>query len=122
CVSGHDDDLFFPKEACGELLTAETRGADVREAVERAAWLEALEAHVVETLPHVPTAAVVLGHYLLHIGFAVPERLDRRILTCGRYAHHRVLMDLHHLLDHVGRRACVADAPSGHRVRLREAT
>src|SRR5438093_890882 len=120
-VAGNGDDLLFDEEALRELVVAHARRGDVREAVERATRLEALEAHLIKPAPHHLSAAVVLADHPSDLVLARPQRLERRVLPGGGHAHHRVLVDLHHLLDDLGRRAGIADPPARHRVRLREA-
>src|SRR5207302_10489268 len=46
------DDLLFEEKALRELLVVHPRGRDVREAIERAARLEAVETEVDEALHH----------------------------------------------------------------------
>src|SRR5437762_134627 len=115
---GHD--LLVEQQTLRELLVVHPRRGDVREAIERSARLEAMQPEVVEALQHHLPAPVVLADHTHDLVFTGAQRLERRVLSRGGYAHHRVLMDLHHLLDDLGRRAGIADAPSGHRVGLRE--
>src|SRR3990170_1847824 len=49
--AGHDHDLLLAEQSLGEGLVVEARAADARAAVERAARLEAGQAHVVEPPP-----------------------------------------------------------------------
>src|SRR5437899_1079465 len=114
------DDLLFEQEPLRELLVVHSRGRNVREAVERAARFEAAQTEIVEALQHDLPPPVVLADHPADLVLSVLERLERRVLTGSRHAHHRVLMNFHHLLDHFGWRARVAHTPSGHRVRLRE--
>src|SRR5438552_8790310 len=96
------DDLLFEEKALRELLVVHSRGRHVREAVERAARLEALQTEVVEALQHHLPPPVVLADHAADLVFTVLERLERRVLTRRRHAHHGVLMNFHHLLDHLG--------------------
>src|SRR5438552_5125113 len=116
------DDLLFEKKALRELLVVHSRGRDVREAVERTARLEAVQTEIVEALQHHLPPPVVLADHPANLVLSVLERLERRILTRGRHAHHRVLMNFHHLLDHLCGCARVSDTPAGHGIGLRESS
>src|SRR5207247_532293 len=101
-AAGYRHDLLLEQEPLRELLVVHSRRRDVGEAIERAARLEAVEAEVVEALEHHFAAPVVLADHTQHLVFTGAQRLERRVLTRCRDAHHRVLVDLHHLLDDPG--------------------
>ena len=116
-----DRDALLGQQPLGERLVVEAGRADARERVERAARLERLEPERVEPVDDQPPAAVVLGEHPLDVGLALDDRRQRRVLRRRRRRHDPVLVDLDHPLEDRRRRGHVADAPAGHRVRLREA-
>jgi len=72
----HERDVLGFEQRLGEFFVGVARARDVGEDVERAFRLEAFEAHLREALVDQAAAAVVFGDHLLHIFFAVAQRLD----------------------------------------------
>src|SRR2546428_9589419 len=76
-VARHDDDLLLFEQPLAEDVVRETGAGDVREAVERTARLEAVQAHRVEAAPHELPPLVVRLHHPLDLRLAVPQWLER---------------------------------------------
>ena len=119
--AGHHGHSLLAKELPGKRLVIHAGAADLREAVEGAARLEAEEPDLVEPPGHELATAVVLGLHLEHEALARAERLDGRELGGSGSAHDPVLVHLGDAGHQLRRRRHVADAPAGHRVALREA-
>src|SRR5207245_6943104 len=67
------DDLLVEEEPLGELLVVHSHRGDVREAVERASRLEAVQPEIVEVLQHHLPAPVVLADHTAHLVFTCTE-------------------------------------------------
>ena len=114
--------MLLGEEPLGEGLLVETgRIPHIREAVEGAARLEAVQAHLVESPGHQDAPPVVFREHLLDEGLAGADGLHGGVLGRGGGAHDPVLVHLGDAGHDLRRRRDVADAPARHRVGLAEA-
>ena len=116
--AGNHGDLLFSQQPQGKFATRQTGGADFRKHVERAAGFKTFQAEFVETSHDIVAAQLIFSAHREHAVLAALKRLDGGLLAHDRRAEHRVLVNLHHRLDHRLRRAGITDAPARHRVGL----
>src|SRR5262249_13792979 len=100
-VPRHDHDLLLFQQSLAELVVGQPGRRDIREAVEVTSRFEAPQTNVVEALPHEPATLVVRLVHALDLWLAVRQCFERGVLRGRRHAHHGVLVDLHHRLDHI---------------------
>ena len=116
----HRRDAGLLEKPRAELEAVHAERRDAREGVEGSRRSDGLEAiDFVEPRDDHVAAAAVLLHHRLDVGARVREGFDDASLRERVGAGREVLVALVHVLAHRRRRDYPADAPSGHRPRLR---
>src|SRR5581483_210404 len=97
-VAGDDRDLLFKEQLLRKLLFAHAGIANMGEGVESSSWFATGQTQAIKPRDkHLATARIFIVHRL-HVGFAMTQRFQRRLLSCCTGAHDRILVNFEHSL------------------------